>query len=385
MLSQRRTVCSRGGIVGCVVCLLVACQAMAAPTGSVVLLDFEDDAQFAHFGVRAQARIEPTSEAYQGKRAARVLFAPVPEGVREYPAVVIENQALKVRDFSPFEAISLWVKNPGPDNAELSLSVWDKDGNRAFPIPSTLTLKPGGWEQIVSRLVLHGLDPKQIGSVHFFQKSNRRPVTLLIADVQLLSPSAGRIAGRIQATRESLNAARRNALALGAKEQVEPMIAALTRELDQLEHPAAAVNTASHRTDSLLELARISVASQELVNSIKIGKGGKSVVLAGPPVEANWLSDQDKVRLITEFTLNSTPLGDEVFPLLAPARSLEVLVLDSPRITGAGLDKLTTDKLHGLVMASTGANDDALKDVRKFPNLQDLQLASSNTSTASSS
>ena len=184
-------------------------------------------------------------------------------------------KALKVRDFSPFEAISLWVKNPGPDDAELSLSVWDKDGNRSFPIPSTVTIKPGRWEQVVARLVLHGLDAKQIGSVHFYQKANRRPVTLLIADVQLLSPYAGRLAGQIQATRQALNIARNNALALGAKEQVEPKIAALARGLDQLENTAAAVNTASHRTERLLELARISTEAQELANSIQIGKGGR--------------------------------------------------------------------------------------------------------------
>ena len=45
------------------------------------------------------------------------------------------------------------------------------------------------------------------------------------------------------------------------------------------------------------------------------------IVLAGPPVEASWLSDPEKVRPITEFTLSSTPLGDEVFPLLAPAQN----------------------------------------------------------------
>ena len=254
MLSQSRIGCSRGGLVGCVVGILVACQAMpglAAPPGSVVLLDFKDDAQFADIRVSGQTKIEPSSESYQGKRAARIVFAPVPEGLRDYPAVVIEDQALKVRDFSSFEAISLWVKNPGPDDAELSLAVWDKDGNRAFPIPSTVTIKPGRWEQVVARLVLHGLDAKQIGSVHFYQKANRRPVTLLIADVQLLSPYAGRLAGRIQATRQALNTARNNATAIGAKDQVEPKIAALARGLDQLENTAAAVNTAAAENGAL--------------------------------------------------------------------------------------------------------------------------------------
>jgi cellulose synthase/poly-beta-1,6-N-acetylglucosamine synthase-like glycosyltransferase/Leucine-rich repeat (LRR) protein len=380
MPSKLRIGCSRVEIVGCVVGLLVAGQAMAAPPGSVVLLDVKDDTQFTQIRVSDQTTIEASSESHEGKRAAKVMFAPVPEGLRDYPAVVIEGNSLKVHDFSPFEAVSLWVKNPGPDDAELSLSVWDKNGNRAFPIPSTVTIKPGRWEQVVSRLVLHGLDAKQISSLHFYQKANRRPVTLLIADVQLLSPYAGRFAGQIQATRQALNNARGAAVAIGAKDQVEPQIAKLVRGLDQLE-ATTAVNTASDRTERLLELARISAASQELVNSIQIRKGGKALVLTGPPVEASWLNDQEKVQPITEFTLSNTPLGDEVLPLLAPAKDLEVLVLDSRRITGSGLDKLTSEKLRRLVMSSTGANDDALKEVRKFPGLQELQLEGTNVTS----
>ncbi|HEV3340028.1 MAG TPA: hypothetical protein VG125_06715, partial [Pirellulales bacterium] len=138
MLSKDRNVASPGTAVGCVIGLIVACQALRAsaePPAAGVLLDFQDDAQFAQIRVSEQTRIEPASEAYQGKRAAQIVFAAVPEGIRSYPAVVIEGQALRIRDFTPFEAIHLWVKNPGPDAAELSLSVWDKDGNRSFPIP----------------------------------------------------------------------------------------------------------------------------------------------------------------------------------------------------------------------------------------------------------
>ncbi|MGH7139855.1 MAG: leucine-rich repeat domain-containing protein, partial [Pirellulales bacterium] len=368
--------------MGCVVGMLVVWQAltaMAAVPGSAVLLD-GTDAQLAQIRVTGQTKVEPSSESYQGKRAAKIVFAAVPEGVRDYPAAVIEGQALKLHDFTPFEALSLWVKNPGPDEAELSLSIWDKDGNRSFPIPSTVTVKPGRWEPVVARLVLHGLDARQIGSVHFYQKVNRRPVTLLIADVQLLSPYAGRLAGQIQATRQALGNAQRNAEAFGAKEQVEPQVAELARRLDQLE-AAAAANTASERAERLQELARISAATQELVSSIRIGKGGKAVILAGPAVEANWLNNQDKVRTITEFTLSNTRLGDEVLPLLAPARDLEVLVLDSRRITGASLDALTGEKLRRLVMSSTGATDDALKDIRKFAALEDVQLANTNVTS----
>ena len=59
--------------------------------------------------------------------------------------MVVQRDGLAVRDFSPFEAISLWVMNPDEEDAELSLSVWDNDGNRSFPIPSTVTIKPGEW------------------------------------------------------------------------------------------------------------------------------------------------------------------------------------------------------------------------------------------------
>ena len=63
----------------------------------------------------------------------------------------IEGEALKVRDFSPYETLSLWVKNPGPDDAELSLSIADQSGQRAFSNPPSVTIKPGRWEQILSR------------------------------------------------------------------------------------------------------------------------------------------------------------------------------------------------------------------------------------------
>ena len=294
---------------------------------------------------------------------------------------MIEGPALKVRDFSPFEALSLWVKNAGPDDAELSLSVWDKNGNRSFPIPSTVTIKPGPWQQVVARLMLHGLDAKQIGSVHFYQKANRRPVTLLIADVQLLSPTAGRLAGRIQATRQALNQVRGAAAALGAKDQLEPKIAALARGLDQLENSAAAASTTSSATDRLLELAQIATEAQDLVKAIQIGNGGKRVFLSGPLVEASWLNDPEKIKLITDFNLSNTSLGDEVLPLLAPAADLEVLTVDSRKFTGAGLDKLTSGKLRILALSSTGANDDGLQGIKKFPTLQSIQLNGTNVTS----
>ncbi len=382
-MSKLRIGCLRGKIIGCVVGLLVVCQALpglAAPPASVVLLDFKDDAQVGQIRVSEHAKIEPTAEVYEGKRAARVVFAAVPEGVRDYPAVVIEGNALKVRDFSPFEAISLWVKNAGPDDAELSLSVWDKDGHRAFPIPSTVTIKPGRWEQVVSRLVLHGLDSKQISSVHFYQKVNRQPVTLLIADVQLLSPSAGRLAGQIQATRQSLNIARANATALGAIELIEPKIAALARRLDEMGNSSGVVNTASAAMERLRELSQVSAEAQGLAKSIEI-RGANEVVLTGPLVNAAWLNDAEKVTLLSRFTLSSTSVGDELFERLAPANNMEVMFLDSRKITGAGLGKLTSDKLRRLVLVSTGATDDGLQEIGKFPSLQRLELDVTNVTS----
>ena len=278
--------------------------------------------------------------------------------------MVLEGNSLGVRDFSPFRAISLWVKNAGPDDAELSLAVWDKDGNRSFPIPSTFTIKAGGWQQIVARLALDGLDATQIDSVHFYQKANRQPVTLLIADVELLSPLAGRLADRIQATRAAINSARANATALGAKDQIDPQIAALAHGLDQLES-SAAINTASGTTDRLMDLARISAEAEDLAKAIRIYNGGKEVVLTGPLVKAEWLSDPEKMKLLVRLTLSNTSVGDEIFPFLAPAKDLEVMFLDSRKITGAGIGKLTSEKLRRVVLSSSGATDDGAEGHRK--------------------
>ena len=238
------------------------------------------------------------------------------------------------------------------DDAELSISVWDKDGHRAFSIPSTVTIKPGRWEQDVARLVLHGLDAKQISSVHFYQKVNRQPVTFLIADVPLLSHSAGRLAGQIQSTRQSLNIARANATALGAIELIEPKIAALARRLDEMGNSAEA---------------------QGLAKSIEM-RGPNEVVLTGRLVNAAWRNDPEKVKLLALFTLSNTSVGDELFGLLAPANGIEVMFLDSRKITGTGLGKLTSEKLRRLVLSSTGATDDGLKEIGKFLSIQRLEL-----------
>src|SRR5687767_5521005 len=98
---------------GCVVLIALARPAIAAEpgdaTGSVVVLDFEDDKQFASVRLAAATRVEVSAEAAEGARAARVVFAAVPDGVRDYPAAVFEGDALRVRDLSRFDAISLQV------------------------------------------------------------------------------------------------------------------------------------------------------------------------------------------------------------------------------------------------------------------------------------
>src|SRR5262249_58189505 len=105
-----------------------------------------------------------------------------------------------------------------------------------------------------------------------------------------------------------------------------------------------------------------------------VGSGGKDVRLLGPHVATSWLGDRDKVRLITALRLFDTALRDDVFSLLAPAEGLEILVIGSKGITGAGLEKLPGNKLHRLSMRNTGAHDGSLKGIQKFRQLQELQL-----------
>jgi cellulose synthase/poly-beta-1,6-N-acetylglucosamine synthase-like glycosyltransferase/Leucine-rich repeat (LRR) protein len=377
MASDRRIGGWRGGFAVCIVALVAGPGAGAGPpdpTGSAVLLDFEDDAQFTRLRLGAYTRVEPAAEAFEGKRAARIVYSAVPDGVRDYPAVVVENEALRVRDLTAFEAISLWVMNPGPDDVELSLSIWDARGHRGFPVPSTVTIMPGRWQQVVARLALHGLDATRIGSIHFYQKANRRPVTLLIDDVRLLSPYAGRFAAKIQAARDDLARARGAAEALGARAQVESTIAALSRRLDRLGGPAGPANTPSQTTQRMADLARVAADAQDLAAAIAVRTGGRDVRLTGPLVEPGWLSNSDKVRRITALRLFDTALGDDAFAHLAAARDLETLIVSGRRITGAGLAGLSAANLRRLALPQTGARDDALAHLREFRQLRDLEL-----------
>ena len=290
--------------------------------------------------------IQPAVESREGQHAAKIVFAQPPEGLDDFPSVFIEGEALRVGDFSPYEALSFWVKNPGPDDAELSLSIADQSGKRAFSNPPSVTIKPGRWEQILSRFTLEGLDRTQISSVRLFQKNNRRPAALLIAEVQLLSPYVTRLAGQ----RQALYNARENALALGAQRAVEPEIAELSHGLDLLEAAApASANFASPEREA--EFSRIATAAQELSRAITIHdreNGGKTFILSGPRVVGGWLDDPEKLQSIADLTLSNTALGDDAYPLLAAARNLETLNLNSSRFTGAGLEKMKSEKLRRL-------------------------------------
>jgi cellulose synthase/poly-beta-1,6-N-acetylglucosamine synthase-like glycosyltransferase/Leucine-rich repeat (LRR) protein len=356
--------------VVCLLAALVACNDVAAQpgAGSAVLFDFEDDAQFARLRAGEHTKIEPSSQAHDGKRAARVLFAAVPAGTRAYPAVIVEE----TRDLTPFEALGLWVFNPGPGDAELSVAIRDKAGNRAFPVPSTFAIKPGKWEQVVTRLVLHGIDAKQVGSIHFYQKVNHEPVTLLIDDVQLLSPEAGRSAAQLRQVREQLKTARTTAELIGAGGHVEPTIAALARRLDDLE-----AATPAERARRSADLARIAKETQELAGSIRLRGKANNLLLTGPHVEARWLGDRSRLAPITVLTLRNTRLRDDDFPVLAAAQNLEVLVIEGKGITGAGLEHLTSDRLHTLRLADTDTHDEALRPLGKFFTLRNLDLANS--------
>ena len=94
MLSKLQIKFSGGWIVGCVIGILVAClaaPALVAAPASIVLLDFKDDARFGQIRLTGHTTIEPAQESYQGKRAAKIVFAAVPDGVRDYPAMIIEG------------------------------------------------------------------------------------------------------------------------------------------------------------------------------------------------------------------------------------------------------------------------------------------------------
>ena len=126
--------------------------------------------------------------------------------------------------------------------------------------------------------------------------------------------------------------------------------------------------------------SQISAEAQGLAKSIEM-RGANEVVLTGPLVNAAWLNDPEKVKLLARFTLSNTSVGDELFGRLAPANNMEVMFLDSRKITGAGLGKLTSDKLRRLVLASTGATDDGLKEIGKFHSLQRLELDGTNVTS----
>lgn len=381
MATQRLIGCSHRTMVVCLllallVCPLVRSQSSAKnPADATVLFDFEDDSPFEHSLRGNYTAMEPSSDVrHGGNRSARIVYSAVPSGLRDYPAVVFEMDSHKLKDFTPFEAISLWVLNPGSEDADLSISIWDNSGKRSFPVPSTITIKPGQWRQVVARLALHGIDARQIGSVHFFQKANRKPVTLVIDDIQLLSPYAGRLVAKIQLARDNLNRARANFRSLGVEQQIGPKIDALSRKLDQLENPPAGGTKEDHKTQRLLALAQITADSQELANSIVTRNDGKDLRLIGPHVEATWLSNRERVASIVSLRLFDTPLTDEVFSYLAPAHDLQSLVIGNGKITGAGLDKLSTTSLNRLSMRGTGANDAVFAQVAKFPQLQTIEL-----------
>src|SRR5262245_60012151 len=156
MISERRF--SRR-IGGCLLAMAVTWQAFAAAdgdsAGTVPLLDFQDEAAVVALLPGPYTTVEPATST-DGKRAARIVFSAVPEGVRAYPAVIVESDGLRIRDFKRFEALSLRVMNPGTEEVDLSLAIWDATGRRSFPVPSTVTIAPARWQQVVVRLALHG-------------------------------------------------------------------------------------------------------------------------------------------------------------------------------------------------------------------------------------
>lgn len=352
-----------------------------ADHGSYTLFDFENDRQFDWLQPRDFATITPVVEnPGNGARSARIVFSAVPSGDRVFPAVIVENGGLTLRDFSPYEAVSMRVMNTGDRDAEFSIVLWDANGNRSFPVPSTFTVEPGPWRSVVAKLVMHGIDAKNIASLHFFQKRNSHPCVLTIDDVQLLSPQAGRMAAKVQLARQNLKRARNVANSLGT-DQIEQRINALEKRLVRLQESSGSAQQGTDRTEQLLELAQIASASRELTGSANVSMQGRRVTFVGPQPQAGWLSNQKLVKGLTIVRLFNTAIGDDVFARLEAADQLVNFIASGRNITGAGVERLTSDKLRVLFLSATNANDEALQHVGKFQGLESVRLNDTNVTS----
>ena len=253
MMSQRLSGWSgsRAGVVGCGIGILALCLELPRlpaqpPPAEAAILDFKDDGQFA-----AHPRQRPDEDRAGGREPTRASGPPrsclrrCRKGSATTRPWSSRIRRSRSATSAPSRPSACGSRIPG----RTTPSCRCRSGTRTAIAPSPFPRRSRSSRAAGSRswpgwCCTASTRSKSARSTSI-RRSNRRPVTLLIADVQLLSPYAGRLAGQIQATRQALNVARSNALALGAKDQVEPKIAALARGLDQLENTAAAVNTAA--------------------------------------------------------------------------------------------------------------------------------------------
>src|SRR5262245_23560097 len=98
MSSQGRIHCScRGMMVWLFLVLLFSPTAWGQSetensVGSTVLLDFDDASQISHLRLGKHTTAEFQSESrHSGEGAAKIIYSAVPDGTRDFPAVIVEN------------------------------------------------------------------------------------------------------------------------------------------------------------------------------------------------------------------------------------------------------------------------------------------------------
>src|SRR5688572_9440551 len=93
------------------------------PQEGVLLSDFEDPEELME-AVGSMTRFELVDgDRPAGGKALRLTHEAVPEGRRDYPAFVLQGKALRLKDFSRFEALGFWVKSLESSEAEISISI----------------------------------------------------------------------------------------------------------------------------------------------------------------------------------------------------------------------------------------------------------------------
>jgi len=257
--------------------LSLATAAHSAPLADEPLLaGFETEAEVAAMTVRRSTHVELIEgDVKQGRRAAKVTFDAVTEGGEKWPAVVLENEALVVRDFTPYDRVTFWAKNVGVTKAPLHITVWDVEGQRGSPQTRKFELEPGRWTYVAADLPRSGLDLARIGSLHFFQDVNQETYTVILDDVRLVPrfvSTAAQVAERLSEAEET---ARRDAVL----DRVQPSIDPLRERLTELLKRGGATEAGSAEAEAVLsDLAELRQSALGL--SLTVAKA-RAASLAG--------------------------------------------------------------------------------------------------------